>query len=137
MVILGAGRYGSRLTAELTAAGLRVLVVDHDPQALARLPHHHVQTLNGDAEEPELALGLPMSSAGCVVSTIPTCDINLALLNGIRAAGFTGPDLATAPNKIDARLLRGAGVDVVLDPFTAAAQHSSELIRNLTADPTP
>ena len=78
-----------------------------------------------------------MSSAGCVVSTIPTRDINLALLNGIRAAGFTGPYLATAHNKVDARLLRGAGVDVVLDPFTAAAQHSSELIRNLTADTTP
>jgi Kef-type K+ transport system membrane component KefB len=137
VVIFGAGRYGSRLAAELTAAGLWVLVVDHDPQALARLPHHRVQTLYGDAEEPELALALPMSSAGCVVSTIPNRDINLSLLTGIRAAGFTGPYLATAHNTVDARLLRGAGVDVVLDPFTAAAQHSSELIRDLTADTSP
>jgi Kef-type K+ transport system membrane component KefB len=136
VVLFGAGRYGSRLTAELTAAGLRVLVVDHDPQALARLPHPHVQTLYGDAEEPELALALPMTSAGCVVSTIPNRDVNLSLLNGIRAAGFTGPYLATAHNRVDARLLRGAGVDVVLDPFTAAAEHSSELIRKLTADTT-
>lgn len=72
-----------------------------------------------------------------MVSTIPTATSPLYLLNGIRAAGFTGPYLATAHNQVDARLLRGAGVDVVLDPFTAAAQHSSELIRNLTADTTP
>ena len=108
VVIFGAGRYGSRLTTELAAAGLRVLVVDHDPQALARLPHTHVETLYGDAEEPELALALPMTSAGCVVSTIPNRDVSLSLLHGIRAAGFTGPFLATAHNPLDTRLLLGS-----------------------------
>ena len=133
VVIFGAGRYGSRLAAGLTAAGLHVLVVDHDPQALARLPHAHVETLYGDAEEPELALALPMTSAGCVVSTIPNRDVSLALLHGIREAGFIGPFLATAHNPLDTRLLLAAGVEAVLDPFAVAASHSTELIRNLTA----
>ena len=134
VVIFGAGRYGSRLTTELAASGLRILVVDHDPQALARLPHTRVETLYGDAEEPELALALPMTSAGCVVSTIPNRDVSLSLLHGIRAAGFTGPFLATAHNPLDTRLLLAAGVQVVLDPYAVAAEHSTDLIRTLATD---
>ena len=75
-----------------------------------------------------------MTSAGCVVSTIPSRDISLALLHGIREAGFTGPFLATAHNPLDTRLLLAAGVEAVLDPFAVAASHSTELIRNLAAD---
>ena len=78
-----------------------------------------------------------MTSAGCVVSTIPNRDISLSLLNGIRAAGFTGPFLATAHNRSIPDCCAAAGVEVVLDPSPRPRQHSSELIRNLAADTAP
>jgi hypothetical protein len=137
VLIFGAGRYGSRLTNELAAAGLQVMVVDHDPQALARLHQAHVRTLYGDAEEPELALALPVASTACVVSTIANRDVNLAVLHGMRTAGYHGPYVATAHNSVDTGLLHAAGVDEVLDPFAAAAEQGSDVIRHLARQSGP
>ena len=59
VVVLGVGRHGSRLAEGLTAEGLRVLAVDHDPEVLRRAERAGLPTLYGDAGDPELALALP------------------------------------------------------------------------------
>jgi Trk K+ transport system NAD-binding subunit len=93
-----------------------------------KLEQSGIQTLYGDAEEPELALALPLSSARVVVSSIPVREINLALVHGLRLAGFEGPIVATAHHAAEVENLRDSGVDVVLEPFAAAAQHTTQQI---------
>ncbi|MCF6506306.1 sodium:proton exchanger [Blastococcus sp. MG754426] len=128
VVVVGAGRYGGRLVRRLLDRGLRVLVVDTDPQALEDIGHAGAQTLYGDAEEPELIDALPLRGATWVVSTVPDRSINLALLHGLEQADFTGSVALTAHNDHDAQRLETAGVDVVLRPFHAAADRGADLL---------
>jgi hypothetical protein len=136
VVVFGAGRYGSRLVQELLAAEQRVLVVDEDPHALARMDDLGVATLFGDAEEPEFATALPLNSASWVLSTIPSRDVNLALLSGLREAGFSGQVAATSHLDLDTERLEQAGIDLVLRPYHAAAESSAAvLLDQPSADP--
>ena len=121
VVVIGAGRYGSRMVRQLLARGVRVLVVDTDPQALDDISGEGAWTLYGDAEEPELIDALPLHGVSWVVSTVPDRAINLALLHGLEHADYTGSIALTAHNDHDAERLETAGVDVVLRPFHAAA----------------
>ncbi|UOY03945.1 NAD-binding protein [Blastococcus sp. PRF04-17] len=125
IVVVGAGRYGGRLVEKLLTEGAQVLVVDTDPQALARIEELGARTLYGDAEEPELIAELPLRGTSWVVSTVPSRSVNLALLHGLEHAGYTGRVAATAHNDPDAARLQEAGVDVVLRPFHAAADSSA------------
>ncbi|MCF6745578.1 sodium:proton exchanger [Blastococcus sp. KM273128] len=128
VVVVGAGRYGGRLVRRLLDRGVRVLVVDTDPQALEDIGHAGAQTLYGDAEEPELIDALPLRGATWVVSTVPDRSVNLALLHGLGQGDFAGSVALTAHNDHDAQRLEAAGVDVVLRPFHAAADRGAELL---------
>lgn len=135
VVVLGVGRHGSRLAKGLTAQGLRVLVVDHDPEALRRAERAGVVSLYGDAGDPEFALALPLATAQCVAVTIPHRDVVLALLHGLHGTRFTGVVAAVAHNAADAHLFAEAGVDIVLEPFQAAARSSAQAILERLSPP--
>jgi Kef-type K+ transport system membrane component KefB len=128
LVVIGAGRYGGRLVQQLLARGIRVLVVDTDPQALENIGQEGAQTLYGDAEEPELIYALPLHGTSWVVSTVPDRSVNLALLHGLEQANYTGSVALTAHTDHDAERLEAAGVDVVLRPFHEAADRGAALL---------
>jgi Trk K+ transport system NAD-binding subunit len=74
-----------------------------------------------------------LGSAHVAVSTIPLREVNLAIVEALRSAGFTGTVAATAHHADDVPVLRAAGIDLVLQPFAAAAEHSTGAIRGLIA----
>lgn len=124
VVVIGAGRYGSRLVQQLLEQGAEVLVVDTDPHALSLMQERGARTLYGDAEEPELIAELPLRGTAWVVSTVPSREVNLALVHGLEHAGYTGRVAVTAHHDRDATRLDEAGVDLVLRPFHAAAENA-------------
>jgi hypothetical protein len=56
------------------------------------------------------------------VFTVRGLDINLALLHGLRAAGYPGKLAVTAHDQLEAARLRAEDVDVVIAPFAVAAE---------------
>jgi Kef-type K+ transport system membrane component KefB len=132
LVVVGAGRYGGGLIRHLLAREVRVLVVDTDPQALEEIEKAGALVLYGDAEEPELIDALPLRGAVWVVSTVPDRSVNLALLHGLEHADFGGSVALTAHNDHDAARLEAAGVEVVLQPFTVAADRGASLLLDAT-----
>nr|WP_279591221.1 cation:proton antiporter [Modestobacter marinus] len=128
IIVVGAGRYGSRLVRHVLDRDVGVLVVDTDPQALEKIREEGAQTLYGDAEEPELIDALPLHGTSWVVSTVPDRSVNLGLLNGLEQADYTGAIALTAHNDHDAERLEAAGVDVVLRPFHAAADSGAAVL---------
>jgi Kef-type K+ transport system membrane component KefB len=135
VIVVGSGRFGSRIVQELLDEGTRVMVIDQDPQALARMERAGVRTLFGDAGEPELALALPLGPVRWVVSTVPDVDVSLALVHGLREARYEGKVAATSHVDLDTERLEEAGVDVVLHPFHAAAEHGTSVL--LDTPPAP
>ncbi|BBX18470.1 sodium:proton exchanger [Mycolicibacterium duvalii] len=135
VILFGLGRFGSHVAERLTDAGHRVLGVDFDPHGITAHRRSRVATAFGSAEDIDLLEALPLERAKYVISAIPVLQTNLALLQGLRTHHFGGAIALTAHTRIDADRLRATGVDIVLEPFSAAAHSTSETLHDLlTAD---
>ncbi|HZW43009.1 MAG TPA: cation:proton antiporter family protein [Dermatophilaceae bacterium] len=122
VILYGLGRYGSEIVDRLRASDCAVLAVDFDPHATAQWKTAGIETIFGDAEDLDLLESLPLDTARWVISTILAADVNLALLHGLRHSRFRGRIALTAHNRHDVDRLRASGADVVLEPFSIAAQ---------------
>lgn len=128
VILYGAGRHGTLIAQGLEAQGQRVLVVDLDPDALDRCRRAGLPVIYGDAEDPEFLLSIPLDQASWVVSTVRGLDINLALLHGLKAAGYEGRIAITAHDPIESARLESEDVDMVIAPFAVAAERVVDLV---------
>jgi Kef-type K+ transport system membrane component KefB len=128
VVVLGLGRYGEGVVSGLRETHLRVLGVDFDPAALARVAEQGVATLYADAEDPGLPALLDVSERGWIVSTIRRREATLALLAALRLHGFTGRIAVAAHRQDDVEELEEAGADRVVMPYASAAKEVVELV---------
>jgi Kef-type K+ transport system membrane component KefB len=126
VVVLGLGRYGSRLLAQLQQAGVSAIGVDFDPEAVARLRKHGHPVYFGDAEDPDFVESLPLKHAQVAVVTLPQLESNLALLHALKQAGFNGRITAAVRDATHGRALLAAGVSDILNPFHDAADRAAE-----------
>ncbi|MFN7149908.1 MAG: cation:proton antiporter, partial [Microthrixaceae bacterium] len=123
VIVYGFGRYGQSLVDHLVDADRKVLVVDWDPRAATEDPDHpHVETVFGDAEDPEYPTNLPLRHVGAVVSTIPSPTTNKVLDHSLRRWGFEGPFAVTSHTEADAALMDGLDAHLVLLPFADAGE---------------
>ncbi|PRC45287.1 sodium:proton exchanger, partial [Mycobacterium sp. ITM-2017-0098] len=136
IILFGLGRFGSHLAERLTQAGHRVLGVDFDPHGVNAHRRNGVATTFGSAEDLDLLEALPLDRAKYVISAIPVLQTNLALLQGLRQHEFAGPVALTAHTRRDAEVLRATGVDIVLEPFSAAAHTTSATLHDLLTGDT-
>jgi len=128
IIIFGLGRYGGRLMDQLQGAGLNVLGVDFDPEAVAQLRKRGLSVRFGDGEDPAFLETLPLADAQWVVTTFPQWESNRAFLHALHAAGFTGRIAGIARDEAHGRSLDAAGVQRVLNPFDDAADHAARLL---------
>lgn len=132
-VIFGLGRYGCRIGMALQARGARVLGVDFDPEALARWRGMGMDAAFGDATDPEFLVHLPLAGVRAVVSAVPRergplteADPQVALMHGLRGAGYQGFIALSVGDGAQAEGLRGMGADLILEPFADAADYAVE-----------
>lgn len=134
-VIFGLGRYGCRIGAKLKAKGFRVLGVDFDPEAARTWRAMGMEAHFGDATDPEFTAHLPLHGVKAVISAVSReqgalteADPQLALVHGLRSAGFQGKIVLSAGSGAAADRLRAQGADVVLMPFEDAASYAVEVL---------
>jgi predicted Kef-type K+ transport protein/voltage-gated potassium channel Kch len=150
ILVVGLGTLGSALATRLVQGGHRVLAVDFDPTVVRAARREGTAVVYGDASDPELLAHLPLSRTDWVVITVPGVeqtrggphtrapnwvvitvpgveqrltheDPRRAVLQGLRAIGFTGRIAAVARNEDEARELARLGADRILSPFEDAA----------------
>jgi len=128
VILLGLGRYGNHIARHLRERGLNILGVDFNPATVADWQKQGLQSVYGDAEDPEYPKTLPLNQARWVVSTIPQIDINLALLDTLHHYGYSGQKAVTAHSNRDAEILRESGADLILSPFADAAKEAADSV---------
>jgi hypothetical protein len=128
-ILFGLGRYGSEIGRRLIKHGHSVLGVDFDPEALDSWRKAGYHGRFGDATDPEFAGLLPLKHARAVISAVPRASVGLtdadprlALLHGLRSQGFTGKIAVAMHTPGDTGMLREQGADVILTPFSDAAE---------------
>ncbi|WP_017324855.1 cation:proton antiporter [Synechococcus sp. PCC 7336] len=130
-IVFGLGRYGGSVVENLRSEGFTVLGVDFDPEVVTFWRSQGLWTLYGDADDPELAALMPLKEAKWVVSTVPNCNVGLALLHTLQHQRYRGQVVLTSHTRRDEEILLGAGADRVLLPFRDAAK---EAARRIVAD---
>jgi Kef-type K+ transport system membrane component KefB/voltage-gated potassium channel Kch len=128
VIVVGLGRYGGRMAQSLAASGIRVLGVDVDPDALDRARAVGLSVAYGDIDDPDLPGVLPLGRTAWVVSSVRSADINVALIQALRAHGYGGRIAVAVERDDDDTRLRGAGADLVLLPLRDAADTAIEAL---------
>lgn len=138
-IVVGLGRYGSRLVRELTDHGMHVVAIEWDPYAERRLADcrhpERVRVVFGDVSSPDFAETLPVRRARWIISTVPDAATNVVLAQALRHHGAEGviavtAHTATAADAYAHELANGT-VDTVLKPFDLAAHETLAALRQV------
>lgn len=128
IIIFGMGRYGEHLMVRLREAGVHVLGVDFDPEAVRTLRRRGLPVRFGDGEDPGFLESLPLADAGWVVTTFPQWESNRAFLFALRHARFKGRIAGVVRDDIHGKALGAAGVERVINPFVDAADFAASML---------
>ena len=138
VVVLGLGRYGSRLLTKLLEDGIPALGVDFDPETVRGLQRRGVHARFGDGEDPSFLESLSLDDARWLVTTLPLWESNRNLMSALREIGFKGKVAAVVRDRAPGQMLLAAGVHKILNPFDDAADHAARgLAQDLLQEQPP
>jgi Kef-type K+ transport system membrane component KefB len=135
VLLLGLGRYGTAIAQRLAQNNLRVLGVDFDPEALRTCRARGVDAVYGDIFDPDLPRQLPVGGAKWAICSVPAHDTGLThqdprivVLQALRTHDFRGRIAVTSHWTHETQDLERAGADLVLLPFSDAAERAAALV---------
>lgn len=128
VVVFGLGRYGGGIVRHLLLRNRHVIGVDFDPQVLARWRAEGVPVLYGDAGDPELFDHLPLGGVNWVVSTAADVETSRILLRHLQERGFRGKVAVACRTADEIDTLRLDGADLLLRPFSDAAEQAADAL---------
>ena len=116
VLVLGAGTTGLPLVETLFASGYEVVVVDDDPDVVARLREAEVPVIRGDATDPSVLDQARARHARLITSTVRRPEDNRRLLEHVSGV----PVLVRVFEETDAEMVRALGGTPVLYSHAAA-----------------
>src|SRR3989344_3037655 len=128
IILFGSNRIGLTLIESLRRTRKSFLVIDFNPDTIARLQKMGVPCRYGDAGNPEMLEDLNLAGVKMVLSTIPDRDINILLVRRIRAANRDAIILVVSNHLQDSLKVYEAGASYVVMPHFIAAHHTSAMI---------
>ena len=93
VVLIGHGRVGSVVSEALRESSLPFLVIESDPDAAAELRKQSIETITGNAADPEVVRAANLGSACCLLVAIPDAFEGGQAVTQARAAN---PDSANS-----------------------------------------
>lgn len=132
ILVVGLGRFGATMAADLRQRGCRLLALDFDPANVQRHARDGYSVHYGDAEDPELLASLPLTRIKWVVSTLRDPVVNRMLLHSLRQLGYQGKIALFTANAHDQQRFVQEGADLVLSPYSDASREAVDrLLRNI------
>lgn len=131
VIVVGLGRYGSRLALCLKEAGLKVLGVEYDPEVVRKLRRKGLPVRYGDCTTSEFIETLPIRDSRWIVSTLPDMTSNQDLLHGLRTHHFAGGLAIVARDDFDDLALKALGATTTLYPMRNAVDYAVETLTAL------
>lgn len=128
IVLMGYNRTGKGILAALKRQGKRLVVVDFNPAIIEHLLANGIEAVYGDIADHELMEHLALDKAAIVISTIPSVEDNLAVLERIQQLENKPLVIMTAAYPQEALTLYEKKADFVLIPHLVGAEHLSHLI---------
>lgn len=134
-ILFGLGRYGLAIAKMLQTENFKVLGIDFDPDAITAARKAGIQSVYGDASDPEIVESLPFYKTKVAIFAfhhhsggIGTTDLRRTLAKAMKDNGYRGHIAATSHYPGYDQDLSKSGVDIVLNPFDDAAVHGTATI---------
>ena len=134
VVLFGCNRIGYDFLASLKELGGRLLVIDHDPDAILALEKEGVAVEYGDASDVDFLESLDVSKIELVISTIPDTETNLLINRSIRSRNPDAVIMVIAHRVGDALAHYEEGVDYVILPHFLGGKYASEIVVKFGGD---
>lgn len=130
IILFGANRIGFDFLENFRDKGEHLLVIDHDPEVINTLRDEGVNSLFGDAGDPEFLDSIDMSKTEMVISTIPDFDTNMVIIRRSKNNG-KAPVMVVSHSISNALDLYKAGAAYVILPHFLGASYASNLAKKL------
>jgi Kef-type K+ transport system membrane component KefB len=134
-ILFGLGRYGTAIAKLLREEQIRILAIDFNPEEVRRWTQLGFDTLYGDACDQEFIAALPLEGVRWVIAALPQHELGLThkdarevLIEALEARHYEGKIAVATQHLHDVEHLKAKGADVVLLPFTDAAEKAVERI---------
>ena len=126
IILIGAHRVGQEILSNLPAES--VLVVDFDPDVIAKVAKRGYAHIYGDVSDLELLERIEPEAVKLVISTSPDLQDGLGLLEQLNQFPVRPKIVVRAETEEDARVLYVAGADYVLLPHFTSGQYLGKVI---------
>lgn len=135
VILFGLSGLGAALAERLLQNDVRIMAVDNDPAAVREWQGRGVDAVYGDVTDPEYLVGLPLSEAPWVVSTLQhhgpylnTADPRQTLLKVLDLEKYAGRVAVAIFDPGEEEAVKESGADVILDPFGLTAHDLVEQV---------
>ena len=128
--IFGYHRTAWKIGAALQEKGIDYAAVDFNPSAVEHFNKKGIKTFFGDASDIEFLKSLPLQEAKYIISTIPSPEDQLLLINFIRKINPKAIMIASLYHKKYLPALYQAGADYVILPHLLGGSWAAEIVRN-------
>jgi len=135
VVLCGHNRIGYSVLKGLHQLNKKVLVVDYDPEVIAKMEAAGIPALYGDVGDAEVIERMDLKNKKMLISTVPDKQDNILLLKKLKEKKPSAIAIVTGGSIEDALELYKAGADYVLMPHFLGGEHVSHLVQefeNLT-----
>jgi len=129
IILFGYNRIGFDILKAFKELKGRFLVVDYNPEIIVQLANKKIDCRYGDAGDAELLNKLNLAKIKMAVSTIPSAETNLLLVNKIRESNKTAVIIVVSHRIDEATRLYDAGATYVLMPHFLGGHHVAEMIK--------
>lgn len=133
-ILFGHNRIGYAIVEYLRKRRLPLLVVDYDPAVVEHCETLGVPVRYGDASDEELLHSLPWDRVECIISTIPTEEVNMLLLQAGRRYHKGARVFVTSHDIDEALRLYAAGAAFVIMPHFLGGTFLADLLARAKSD---
>jgi len=127
-IIFGYHRTGWKIGEALKKKGIKFAAVDFNPESVSHFRHQGIRTFFGDASDIEFLRSLPLAEAKIVISTIPSPEDQLVLINFVRKHNPRAVMIASLYHKKYLPHLYRAGADYVILPHLLGGAWAADIV---------
>ena len=128
VVLFGYNRIGFDFLEVFKKLNRPYLVVDYDPEVIAKLTRAGIKNKYGDAGDPDFIDDINLVELKMAVSTIPDYEINANLIRKIREVNQRAIILVVSHHITDTYMLYSLGASYVVMPHFLGGKYASALV---------
>ncbi|MGM5483981.1 MAG: cation:proton antiporter [Nanobdellota archaeon] len=128
IILFGYNRIGFDILESLNKIKKKFLIIDYNPETIIKLSKEGYDCIYGDANDSEFLNEINLRKAKMIISTIPSIDTNLLIINKIKESNKKAIISVVSHQINEAERLYEEGATYVIMPHFLGGKHFSTMI---------